>query len=99
MSSFRSICSKGFNNKFLTKTWGFGWLARWVRSSIYLSKDMETALENAFSTGTPKQVFGMENHCRAAVTTTVDKDCYLVANYHRGGTGTYLNSELSVWDV
>ncbi|KAH8661836.1 acyl transferase/acyl hydrolase/lysophospholipase, partial [Ilyonectria robusta] len=96
---FRTICSTGFDNKFLTKTWGLGWLARWIRSSIYTSAAMEKALQTAFSTKPPITVFGMRNHCRNAVTTTVGKDCYLIANYNRGGTGIYMNSELSVWDA
>jgi hypothetical protein len=98
-SKFRSICRDGFKNKFLTKTWGLGWLARWVRSSIYLTADMDKALLEAFGKSSPTQVFGMKNHCRVAVTTTVDKDCNLIANYNRGGDDRYLNSELHLWEA
>jgi hypothetical protein len=58
---------------------------------------METALSSSFGTGPPTTVYGLENPCRVAVTTTVNEDCYLITNYNRGGTGRYLNSELPLW--
>lgn len=58
---------------------------------------METALSDSFGKEAPTTVYGLENPCRVAVTTTVNEDCYLIANYNRGGTGRYLNSELPLW--
>src|ERR1700760_700178 len=48
ITKFREICKNGLSAKWLTKSWAFGFLARWVRGSIYSTDELETALKNAY---------------------------------------------------
>jgi hypothetical protein len=106
ISKYEDITRTGFDAKSMTKWWGIGWVARWFRQSIYLSKPFETALSAAF--GKDRQLFGLtisenckstRNLPRVVVTTTVDKDLKVFANYDRGGSGDYLTSKCLTWEV
>lgn len=104
---FRNICNQGFEAKPLTKLqWGFGFFARWFTRSMYKTGVFETTLQDAFATATgqPNTLFGLENSCRVAVTTTVKtpmgEESQLIANYRYGGTGDqdrYISSDLPLW--
>ncbi|KAK3900585.1 hypothetical protein C8A05DRAFT_17128 [Staphylotrichum tortipilum] len=96
-SLYRDICRDGFKPKTGTKAPVVGWVARWCRGSIYKTSAMESALNTAFIGKTPKTVYGMSNQVRVAITTTVREQGGLIANYNRGGSGRYLNSELPLW--
>lgn len=78
-------------------SWCLGWASRLYHGSIYRSDGMVEALSGAFLQARPLVVYGMSNHARVAVTTTVGVDGRLIANYNRGGSGIYLNSELPLW--
>ncbi len=95
VSLYRAICREGFKPKTFTKAPGLSWLARWFRGSIYKSDAMATVLDQTFgSTARTDEisVFGMSNHTRVAITTTVGDDCRLIANYNHGGSERYLHS-------
>lgn len=91
---YRSICRQGFKPKTFTKAPGLSWLARWVRGSIYQSNAMEFELDQAFESGGRNRsfVFGIANHARVAITTTVGDDGRLIANYNRGDSERYIPS-------
>lgn len=93
---YRSICEQGFRPKTFTKAPGLSWLARWVRGSIYQSHAMVAELHQAFTSGGRDDsfVFGIANHARVAVTTTVGDDGRLIANYNRGDSDRYIPSAL-----
>ncbi|KAK3349748.1 acyl transferase/acyl hydrolase/lysophospholipase [Lasiosphaeria hispida] len=94
---FRTFARTGFKEKTFTKgKLGLGWLARMVRTSIYHTEPLEVAMHTAFRPAFNQPVFGLQNPCRVAVTTTVNKELKLIANYNRGGKGRYLNSDMAV---
>ncbi|KAK6357421.1 hypothetical protein TWF718_001733 [Orbilia javanica] len=69
-----------------TKTLGLQSTSRWVRRSVYLRESYRRAVEEQLD-GDPKiPMFGLQNHSRVAVTTTVGTDTRLIANYQAGGT-------------
>ena len=97
ISLYRDICKNGFKAKTGTKAPWLGWVGRWFRGSIYKTDAMESALHAAFDRKAPDTVFGMSNHARVAITTTVGDKGRLIANYNRGGSEKYLDSELPLW--
>ncbi|KAF9887744.1 hypothetical protein FE257_009697 [Aspergillus nanangensis] len=94
---FSVMINHGFKRKSLTKSRGIGWLARLFRGSIYHTEALERALHHVFHPGDYQQLYGLRRPCRVAVTTTVGTDLKFIANYNRGGTGSYLNSQLGIW--
>jgi hypothetical protein len=101
ISKYEYICEAGLDAKLLTKSWMFGWIARWFRESIYLSDALENALMKAYG---EKELFSLStmshgHTTRVAVTTTVHTDRKLFTNYKRGGSGEYLDSTSLTWQV
>jgi len=104
IQKFRALCEGGFSVKWFTKTTGIGWLARWLRGSIYETGPLERALQKAYPS---KGLFGLRrgtegrlcNLARVAVTTTVNSECKLFANYNCGNSKYYLNSETNTWEA
>lgn len=91
---YEELAHTGLVPKTGTKVWGFGWVARWFRHSIYHSKHLQSALTTAY--GETRQLFGLvlgescpatRNVPRVAVTTTVDRDLKLFTNYRLGAQG------------
>lgn len=81
----------------MTKSY-LGWVARCYYGSIYETEAMEKALQTAFAEKPPNMaVFGITNGTRVAVTTTAGEETHLIANYDRGGSNGYMNSELPLW--
>lgn len=71
---FRKVCEEGFRSRTFAKLWGIGYLARKM-GPIYIAEHMEAALKKAFfNEGSSSScVFGMQNYCRTAITTTIGK--------------------------
>lgn len=92
LTRFHAFARDGLNKKILTKTKLVRWAGKFIRSSIYRTKDLEQALHNAFSPTASQSLFGLRNSCRVAVTTTVDKELKLISNYNRGDGEAYLTS-------
>jgi hypothetical protein len=107
LTRFRTFSRTGLKKKILTKTKFVRWAGKFIRSSIYRTKDLEQALYNAFSPAASQNLFGVRNSCRVAVTTTVHKELKLIANYNRGderyililtsGFGTRESPHLQIW--
>ncbi|KAF3102387.1 hypothetical protein TWF102_004588 [Orbilia oligospora] len=96
---FKAIGSKGFDNKLGTKTPGLKWISRRIRGSIYLQESYSRAVKEYFDNGKGNITFGLRNHCRVAVTTTVGGDARLIANYHAGDDEKYINSKMTISDA
>ncbi|KAK6362932.1 hypothetical protein TWF730_000383 [Orbilia blumenaviensis] len=88
---FKELCTKAFVPRFGTKTVGLQWLATWWWESIYAQESYEEAVEKHLENA-HLSMFGLESHCRVAVTTTAMLDCRLIANYDIGDDGNYMNS-------
>jgi hypothetical protein len=106
IEKYEALAKTSFDSKFLTTVCGIGWLARLFRYSIYTSTGIEGALKAAY--GQDRELFGMKvvgtpssvKHLpRVAVTTTVDQDLKIFANYNRGGAGIYLDSTCLSWEA
>ncbi|KAF3160773.1 hypothetical protein TWF788_002869 [Orbilia oligospora] len=97
---FKTIRCKGFANKFGTKTLGLQSIARWIRGSVYIQENYSHALQEYLGDDDQKNVmFGLRNHCRVAVTTTVGSDAHLIANYNAGDEEGYIDSQMAISDV
>lgn len=97
---FYLFVQNGFDHKTLTKAPGLSWVARWFRGSIYHTGKFESALRGVFASGPgceATQLYGLQHPCRVAVTTTAGVDLKLIANYHPGGTGHYVDSRMDHW--
>lgn len=92
---FKSFCKKGFEDRLLTKSYWFGWFVRLFVNSIYKTEPLEEAMKEILRV---KRLFGYRsNASRVAVTTTVDSNCHLLANYNWGDGKRYLNSNIDTW--
>jgi hypothetical protein len=115
ISKFRQLSTDGLSEKWLTKSWGIGLLARWFRGSIYQTAPLEKALKNAFP---DENLFGLhagpytvksrlgthkrnrlQHTPRIAITTTVESEGKVFANYNSGGLKNYLKSNCLTWEV
>ena len=66
-------------------------------NSIYQTGPLEEAMKEILRV---KRLFGHHgNASRVAVTTTVDSDCRLLANYNWGDGKRYLNSNIDTWQA
>ncbi|KAI1388650.1 uncharacterized protein F4822DRAFT_437371 [Hypoxylon trugodes] len=91
---FKRFFQMALESKFLTKSL-FGPIARLITSSIYKTEPLEAAMKDTFGT---QRLFGhYGNTPRVAVTTTVNSDSRLLANYHWGDERRYLNSDINTW--
>ncbi|VBB80788.1 Putative calcium-independent phospholipase A2 [Podospora comata] len=97
LRSFRIFTSEGFKSKTLTTKRGVGMVARMFRSSMYHTQNLVQALENALGPSATEPFFGLRHSCRVAVTTVVNKELRLIANYNSGGKDAYLDSKLPLW--
>jgi hypothetical protein len=90
--------------------WGFGGsLATWYHGSIYDSAALQQSLEEILSSS--RIFYGLSpfmspngnlHHCpRVAITTTVETECRLFANYSPGkhARPLHLKSSLATWEV
>ncbi|EGX50398.1 hypothetical protein AOL_s00076g162 [Orbilia oligospora ATCC 24927] len=95
VNGFKNICEAGFAGKHYNKSNIMSFLSWISMRSIYFTDNLENALEKHFQRRVDGKVFGLQNHCRVAVTTTVEPSSVgLICNYKRGGIGKYLNSDL-----
>lgn len=95
LEKYKRICQTGLENKWFTKTRGIGFFARLFTSSIYQTEPLERSLREVFGS---KLLFGLEgNATRVVITTTVEKDGRLLANYNWGDEKNYLDSNVSIW--
>lgn len=102
IAQYHYIVANGFEEKLFTKSRILGWIARWFRESIYVTKNLEDSLRAAYGSRNffgllPKQ--GFPHSTRVAVTTTVDSEPKLIANYNSGDKNEYLNSSSSSWEM
>ncbi|KAF3187834.1 hypothetical protein TWF225_004058 [Orbilia oligospora] len=99
-AKFKAIRCKGFVNKFGTKTLGLQSITRRIRGSVYVQENYSRAVQEYLGDDDQKiAMFGLRNHCRVAVTTTVGNDSYLIANYNAGGDGGYIDSQMAISDA
>jgi hypothetical protein len=101
MEKYETIINNGLDVKLFTKTWGFGWVARWIRQSIYLSQPLEKAMSATYGNERLFSLRTTPHHhtTRVAITTTVEDKCKLMVNYRRGGVGQYLDSTSLTWQA
>ncbi|KAF3282686.1 hypothetical protein TWF970_001432 [Orbilia oligospora] len=99
LERFKAISSEGFDNKLGTKTPGLKLISRRIRGSIYLQDSYSRAIEEYFDNRKGNITYGLRNHCRVAVTTTVGSDARLIANYHAGDDEKYINSKMTISDA
>ena len=97
VQKFHELSKNGFLTKILAKHSLFGWLARWVYGSIYDTESLKPALQTAY---TYKSLFELrlgESQpnplTKVAVTTTVNSECKLFANYDCMDSKSHLNSD------
>lgn len=91
---FKSVCRDGFKPNLLMDSC-LRWLATLFCRPVYKTEPLEKALKSILGS---KRLFGHRNNaCRVAVTTTVDKENRLIANYNWGDRKRYLNSDMSTW--
>jgi hypothetical protein len=71
--------------------------------SIYQSGAIENALRSAYK---PEELFGLRNveqvsstWPRVAVTTTVESNCWLLANYNQGDSKRYLKPRIATFEA
>jgi hypothetical protein len=80
------------------------YLSIWLSGSIYDSDTIKNSLDNAYKR---EKLFGLrnvENVCssswpRVAVTTTVETDRWLLANYNQGDSKRYLKSGVATYEA
>ncbi|KAF3315440.1 hypothetical protein TWF173_003360 [Orbilia oligospora] len=99
LKRFKVICEKGFVSKLGTKTLGLQLIMRWFYKSVYDKDEYKKALEQQYGGDNSLVMFGLRNHCHVAVTTTVELDSYLIANYHTGDGKKYIDSIATPWKV
>ncbi|KAK6509161.1 hypothetical protein TWF481_003922 [Arthrobotrys musiformis] len=103
LEQFKLICDKGFVNKLGTKTFvpGLQSLTIRFRGSIYLQEPYKNVIRDRFFNGQEDIVFGLQNHCRVAVTTTVKSKASLIANYQtgEGDDKRYTDATMSTWEA
>lgn len=112
IEKFKEICHSGFKKNFLASIPVIGpFSSRWLYGSVYDTTRFEEVLKTAFSDelffGTCTFVAQDRNPSqlpiwpRVAVTTTVDTECKLFANYNTGAVtaGDYLDSSLNTWTM
>lgn len=101
IEKFKTICKTGFQ----LRAWAGLWrvLSIWFSGSIYQSDAIENALRGAYK---PEELFGLRNieqvsssWPRVAVTTTVETDCWLLANYNQGDSKRYLKSGIATYEA
>jgi hypothetical protein len=106
IEKYEALAKTSFDSKFLSRVCGISWLARLFSYSIYTSTGIEGALKAAY--GQDRELFSMKvvgtpssvKHLpRVAVTTTVDQDLKIFANYNRGGAKIYLDSTCLTWEA
>ena len=102
VETYKTLIQNGLQANLLTKSWFFGWIARFFRESIYSTPALEEALKAAY--GQNQELFSLEptthNHItRVAVTTTVETGRKIIANYRRGGSEEYLDSTMLTWEA
>jgi len=98
LNRFHEFTRTGFTKKWMNKTKLFSPLGRFIRSSTYSTPELERAFQTAFRPNTTQDVFGIQNSRRVAVTTTVNNELRLIANYNRGDANRYLQSDqLAIW--
>ncbi|KAK6529776.1 hypothetical protein TWF281_008935 [Arthrobotrys megalospora] len=99
VDQFKEICNTGFSGRrpnlgVLSNF--FSWMAL---NSVHFTENFEEALQDYFQKKGENKIFGLQNHCRVAVTTTAKSDAKLISNYNRGGSGRYMSSDLSLPDA
>ncbi|KAK6354320.1 hypothetical protein TWF730_008727 [Orbilia blumenaviensis] len=99
VESFKDIWKTSFSNQQQGLGFLHNFIKWWWLTSVYFTENVEEALQACFQRIRNQKLFGLRNHCRVAVTTTVDSETKLIANYQRGGTGKYLSSDLSCSDA
>lgn len=104
IAKFRDLCHNGFKTNPLTKSMYFGWISRWLHGSIYETKALESSMKAVYGS---ERLFGLHRGTgdklntltRVAVTTTVNSECKLFANYNCGDTKDHLNSNTDTWEA
>ncbi|KAK6511351.1 hypothetical protein TWF481_000271 [Arthrobotrys musiformis] len=98
---FKSICNVGFSGQRQNMGKIQSFLSWMSLNCVYFTQNLEEALEAHFRKKGNSKVFGLRNHCRVGVTTTVGSEAKLISNYQRGGSGSekYLDSHLSLADA
>ncbi|TGJ70891.1 hypothetical protein EYR41_002905 [Orbilia oligospora] len=83
-AKFKAIRCKGFVNKF-----------------VYVQENYSRAVQEYLDDDDDQKIamFGLRNHCRVAVTTTVRNGSYLIANYNAGGDEGYIDSQMAISDA
>lgn len=102
-----SVFKKGLVNYRGAKTAVVQWIPRWLFGSIYVGSFFGLALQEHFIRQSQRKMFGIQRHCRVAVTTTVEKTYHLIANYNRGSSRDaqqgdpekYMDSLGDLWDM
>ena len=102
IEKFKAVCKTGFAPRFLAGLWQF--LSICFSGSIYDSGTIERALRGAYKPGMLYGLGNVEHVCssswpRVAVTTTVDNDCWLLANYNQGDSKRYLKSGVATYEA
>lgn len=92
---FKYLCGEGFHQRAFTKNSWIAWFVRMFAASIYKTDPLEESLRR--NSGA-KLLFGHRgNASRVAVTTTVNSESRLLANYNWGDGERYLNSNILTW--
>ena len=102
IEKFKAVCKTGFALRFWAELSQA--LSIWFSGSIYDSDTIESSLRGAYK---PEKLFGLRNveHVcssswpRVAVTTTVETDCWLLANYNQGDSKRYLKSGVATYEA
>jgi hypothetical protein len=106
---FHAICKNGFDKKWLSKAWWrVGNFVRYMRNSIYATDTIEDVLKTSYGEDALSTLYGLRTSSRrdvpsttvrVAVTTSVNKNLRLFANYNWGEGEVYLNSRIKVWEA
>jgi hypothetical protein len=102
MEKFKAVCKTGFSLRFWAGLSHL--LSIWFSGFIYDSDTIESALcgayklENLFGLGNVEHVCS-SSWPRVAVTTTVETDCWLLANYNQGDSKRYLKSGIATYEA
>ncbi|KAK6510907.1 hypothetical protein TWF506_009995 [Arthrobotrys conoides] len=99
VDEFKAVCHTGFSGR--RQNTGqissfFSWMSL---KSAYFTQNLQEAFQAHFQKIGDSKVFGLRNHCRVGVTTTVMSEAKLICNYKRGGIGKYLTSDLILSDA
>ncbi|KAF1995294.1 FabD/lysophospholipase-like protein, partial [Amniculicola lignicola CBS 123094] len=106
MAKYDAMIRGGLSKKFGTTAPGpIGSIVRWLRGSLYETRPLEKALQQAYP---QEKMYGLRrvggsklhNLPRVAVTTTVNGgEARLFANYSCGDNKSFLNSSALTWEV